>query len=67
MTPVRLEPTAPQSRVKHSTTEPLRQLVLFKKISTLELKFLLENQCQLVSVKKISTLKSVEKLTAVNQ
>ena len=24
MTPVRLEPGAPQSRVKHSTTEPLR-------------------------------------------
>ena len=23
MTPVRLKPTAPQSRVKHSTTEPL--------------------------------------------
>ena len=26
MTPVRLEPVAPQSRVKHSTTEPLRSL-----------------------------------------
>ena len=26
MTPVRLEPAAPQSRVKHSTTEPLRSL-----------------------------------------
>ena len=26
MTPVRLEPTAPRSRVKHSTTEPLRSL-----------------------------------------
>ena len=24
MTPVRLEPTAPLSQVKHSTTEPLR-------------------------------------------
>ena len=24
VTPVRLEPVAPQSRVKHSTTEPLR-------------------------------------------
>ena len=24
MTPVRLEPAAPRSRVKHSTTEPLR-------------------------------------------
>ena len=24
LTPVRLEPSAPQSRVKHSTTEPLR-------------------------------------------
>ena len=26
MTPVRLEPVAPRSRVKHSTTEPLRSL-----------------------------------------
>ena len=26
MTPVRLEPTALRSRVKHSTTEPLRSL-----------------------------------------
>ena len=26
MMPVRLEPTAPRSRVKHSTTEPLRSL-----------------------------------------
>ena len=26
MTPVRLEPKAPQSPVKHSTTEPLRSL-----------------------------------------
>ena len=28
MTPVRLEPAAPQSRVKHSTTESLRSLVI---------------------------------------
>ena len=27
MTPVRLEPAAPRSRVKHSTTEPLRSLM----------------------------------------
>ena len=27
MTPVRLEPAAPRSRVKQSTTEPLRSLV----------------------------------------
>ena len=27
MTPVRLEPPAPRSRVKHSTTEPLRSLL----------------------------------------
>ena len=27
MTPVRLEPAAPQSRVKHSTTEPLHSLI----------------------------------------
>ena len=27
MTPVRLEPAAPRSRVKHSTTEPLRSYV----------------------------------------
>ena len=26
MTPVRLEPVAPQSQAKHSTTEPLRSL-----------------------------------------
>ena len=29
MTPVRLEPAAPRSRVKHSTTEPLRSLKVF--------------------------------------
>ena len=28
MTPVKLEPAAPRSRVKHSTTEPLRSLVI---------------------------------------
>ena len=28
MTPVRLEPAAPRSRVKHSATEPLRSLVI---------------------------------------
>ena len=28
MTPVRLKPVAPRSRVKHSTTEPLRSLVI---------------------------------------
>ena len=28
MTPVRLEPATPRSRVKHSTTEPLRSLVI---------------------------------------
>ena len=28
MTPVRLEPAAPRSRVKHSTTGPLRSLVI---------------------------------------
>ena len=28
MTPVSLEPAAPRSRVKHSTTEPLRSLVI---------------------------------------
>ena len=28
MTPVRLEPAAPRSRVKHSTTEPLRSLAI---------------------------------------
>ena len=27
MTPVRLEPAASRSRVKHSTTEPVRSLV----------------------------------------
>ena len=27
MTPVRLEPEAPRSPVKHSTTEPLRSLI----------------------------------------
>ena len=27
MTPVRLEPAVPRSRVKHSTTEPLRSLI----------------------------------------
>ena len=31
MTPVRLEPAASRSRVKHSTTEPLRSPFKFKK------------------------------------
>ena len=31
MTPVRLEPTALRSRVKHSTTEPLRSISKKKK------------------------------------
>ena len=30
MTPVRLEPAAPQSRVKHSNTEPLRSHVGYR-------------------------------------
>ena len=30
MTPVRLEPAAPWSRVKHSTTEPLRSQFVSK-------------------------------------
>ena len=33
MTPVRLEPAAPRSRVKHSTIEPLRSHYDKKKIS----------------------------------
>ena len=33
MKPVRLQPTAPRSRVKHSTTEPLRSLFLSGEIS----------------------------------
>ena len=28
MTPVKLDPAAPRSRVKHSTTEPLRSLIM---------------------------------------
>ena len=32
MTPVRLKPRAPRSRVKHSTTEPLRSLELVCKL-----------------------------------
>ena len=40
VTPVRLKPAAPQSQVKHSTTEPLRSLkqmlkLMDKKISTI--------------------------------
>ena len=33
VTLVRLEPAAPQSRVKHSTTEPLRSLHFLKSIA----------------------------------
>ena len=33
VTPVRLQPAAPQSQVKHSTTEPLRSLHLKLKMS----------------------------------
>ena len=31
VTPVRLEPAAPRSRVKHSTTEPLRSSTWWQK------------------------------------
>ena len=31
MTPMRLEPAAPRSRVKHSTTEPLRSHLAMRK------------------------------------
>ena len=34
VTPVRLEPAALRSRVKHSTTEPLRSLILYPLLST---------------------------------
>ena len=34
MTPVRLEPAAPRSRVKHSTTEPLRFQILVQAVSS---------------------------------
>ena len=36
MTPVGLEPAALRSRVKHSTTEPLRSLYLFGRIQQYE-------------------------------
>ena len=34
MKPVRLKPTAPRSRVKHSTTEPLRSLIIILTLSS---------------------------------
>ena len=34
VTPVRLEPAAPRSRVKHSTTEPLRFHCVYVKTKT---------------------------------
>ena len=40
MTPVRLEPTAPRSRVKHSTTEPLHSLQFPNDIAFLSLRVL---------------------------
>ena len=42
MTPVRLEPAALRSRVKHSTTEPLRSLT-FVAIGTLRVKYVVKN------------------------
>ena len=33
VTPARLEPAAPQSQVKHSTTRPLRSLLLQDKVN----------------------------------
>ena len=36
MTPVRLEPAAPRSRVKHSTTEPLRSHNDFVRINKIK-------------------------------
>ena len=38
MTPMRLEPVAPRSRVEHSTTEPLRSLIFWR--HTASFKFL---------------------------
>ena len=40
MTPVKLEPAAPRSRVKHSTTEPLGSPVTFD-LLFLEIMFLI--------------------------
>ena len=44
MTPVRLKPAAPQSRVKHSTTEPLcsnnKQLVKINKSFSMKLEII---------------------------
>ena len=42
VTPVRLEPAALRSRVKHSTTEPLRSQDLYLPLKVIEVWFLLE-------------------------
>ena len=43
MTPVRLEHAAPRSRVKHSTTEPLRSLLGFLTLHVVtEMQFLVQ-------------------------
>ena len=59
MTPVRLEPAAPRSRVKHSNTEPLRSLkgVVLGRLSKAG-KCLLKRYC-LIAIKAIELMLSV--------
>ena len=45
MTPVRLEPAALRSRVKHSTTEPLRSHMLFLLLKNAKDSSLAESSC----------------------
>ena len=44
MTPVRLEPAALRSRVKHSTTEPLRSLINGSKVYPGESSFIFHSK-----------------------
>ena len=62
MTPVRLEPAAPRSRVKHSTTEPLRSLnkgtctvnPVLSSHSKWRPKFVLKTNNRLMQIKRIA-------------
>ena len=57
VTPVRLEPTIPRSRVKHSTTEPLHSSHKIVYLTPLMLGKFLSFGCRLLTIFKIKIKK----------
>ena len=61
MKPVRLEPAALRSRVKHSTSEPLRPRVAFKISCAHPAKFVITDPCDMKIFKLLSFLSEHKK------